>query len=141
MIIDQEIPSADFVHHKASAGAFALSQILPQMFRQFHTESEIPHRGPILAVIADILQGLREVYSNSTTRTQEDEKSIERFKDELLSIITSGVEDPSPAIQKPALDALIHLVHIPDFVTETEVSYMIQKINSIVIGALTDELR
>jgi hypothetical protein len=111
------------------------------MFRQFHTESEIPHRGPILAVIADILMGLREVYTESSARTQESEKSIERFKDELLSTITSGVEDPSPAIQKPALDALIHLVHIPDFVTEIEVSYMVQKINDIVIGALTEDLR
>ena len=51
------------------------------------------------------------------------------------------MEDTSPAVQKPALDALINLVHIPDFVTETEVAFLVQKINDLVIEAPTDELR
>jgi hypothetical protein len=111
------------------------------MFRQYHTESEIPHRGPILAVIGDLLRALRDVYTMSDSRTQAAEQSIERYRDELLSIISAGMEDTSPAVQKPALNALINLVHIPDFVTETEVAFLVQKINDLVIEAPTDELR
>jgi hypothetical protein len=51
------------------------------------------------------------------------------------------MEDASPAVQQPALEALLHLVHIPDFITETEVSFLVQKVNNLVIGAQTEELR
>lgn len=111
------------------------------MFRQYHTESEVPHRGPILAVIGSVLLGLRDIAGQSEERAQTATASLTRYRDELLMLVSAGVENPSPAVQKPALDSLINLIHIPGLITGDEIGYLVQKVNSLVISGATEELR
>ncbi|KAJ9121812.1 hypothetical protein QFC22_002435 [Naganishia vaughanmartiniae] len=112
------------------------------LFRQFHTESEIPHRGPILSVIADLIKSLSEAYTApGTTRSHGKEKCIENYRDELLSLLSSGMESASPAQQMPALWGAVHLCQIPNFLTAEEVSFLVQKINDLLLQLDFEDIR
>lgn len=115
---------------------------MPQLFRQFHTESEIPHRGPILSIIADLIKSLSEVYTApDSTRSHDKEKCIENYRDELLSLLSSGMESGSPAQQMPGLWGAVHLCQIPNFLTAEEVSFLVQKINDLLLQLDFEDIR
>lgn len=137
---------------KASApvGQFMLSQVLPQLFKQYHQESEVPHRGPIIDLISHLLMAVKETYMSAEAegaaatpkqhRTYASEKPLELYRDQLLNIIGSGIDNPLSSVQKPALDGIIQLIHIPDFLTLQEITYLVQRINSL-LESLDDVLR
>lgn len=123
-------------------GRFALSQVLPQLFRQYHTESEIPHRGPILSVIADLLKALVEAYTaQGTTRSHAKEKSIEMYRDELLSLLSSGMESPSLAMKSAGLEGAVNLCHVAGFLTAEEVAFLVGKMNELLLQLDFEDLR
>jgi DNA repair/transcription protein MET18/MMS19 len=123
-------------------GRFALSQVLPQLFRQYHTESEIPHRGPILSVIADLLKALVDAYTaEGTTRSHAKEKSIEMYRDELLSLLSSGMESPSLAMKTAGLEGAVNLCHVWGFLTGEEVAFLVQKMDDLLLQLDFQDLR
>ncbi len=92
-------------------------------------------------MIGSVLLGLRDIAGQSEERAQTATASLTRYRDELLMLVSAGVENPSPAVQKPALDSLINLIHIPGLITGDEIGYLVQKVNSLVISGATEELR
>ncbi|GHJ87563.1 hypothetical protein NliqN6_3965 [Naganishia liquefaciens] len=125
-----------------NVGRFALSQVLPQLFRQYHTESEIPHRGPILSVIAELLGSLVEAYSTEgTTRSHSKEKAVEMYRDELLSLLSSGMEAPTLAMKTAGLQGAVNLCHIDGFLSAEEVSFLVQKVNELLLQLDFGDLR
>lgn len=126
----------------ALIGRFALSQVLPQLFRAYHIDTDTQARGANLVIISDLLEALRVAYTTpGTSRTQSAERSIEVYRDELISILTSGLDNPSPTVKTPALHGLLQLTHIPGFLTVEEIAYAVQRINPLLIHVQTDELR
>lgn len=119
-----------------------MSQVLPQLFRQYHTESEIPHRGPILSVIADLLKSLVDAYTaEGTTRTHAKEKAIEMYRDELLSLFSSGMEGPSLAMKTAGLEGAVNLCHVWGFLTGEEVAFLVMKMDDLLLQLDFEDLR
>lgn len=128
--------------YTASVGRFALSQVLPQLFRQYHTESEIPHRGPILSIITDLVKSLVEAYTaEGTTRSHAKEKAIEMYRDELLSLVSSGMESPTLAMKTAGLEGAVNLCHVRGFLSAEEVSFLVQKMNDLLLQLDFEDLR
>ena len=116
-------------------GTYALSQALPQLFKMFHEDADASRRGAILSAIADLLQSVREAYTvPNTTRTHAAERAVENFRDELLSLMSSGIDSRSQEMKAPSLQGAEHLVHIPGFLSAEEITYLVSKIDSILMA-------
>lgn len=109
-----------------------MSQVLPQLFRMYHEHSEFPKRGPVLSAIADLVKSVREAYTDEgTSRSHESERAIENYRDELLSLISSGIDSRAQECRLPGLQGAEDLVHIPGFLTAEEVTYLVSKIDAV----------
>ncbi|KAJ9107913.1 hypothetical protein QFC19_002656 [Naganishia cerealis] len=104
--------------------------------------SQIPHRGPILSVIADLIKTLSETYTaQDSTRSHDKEKCLENYRDELLSLLSSGMESVSPAQKMPGLWGAVHLCQVPNFLSAEEVSFLVQKINDLLLQLDFEDVR
>ena len=116
----------------ALIGSYALSQVLPQLFRMYHEDSEVPKRGPVLSAIADLIKSVREAYtSEGSTRSPENERAIENYRDELLSLMSSGIDSRAQDCRLPGLQGAEHLVYISGFLSSEEVMYLVSKIDGV----------
>jgi hypothetical protein len=101
----------------------------------FHEDSDAQKRGAILSAIADLLQSVREAYTvPDTTRNYAAERAIENFRDELLSLLSSGIDSHSQEMKAPSLRGAEHLVHIAGFLSAEEITYLVSKIDGILMA-------
>ncbi len=63
------------------------------------------------------------------------------YRNELLSILTSGLDNPSPTVKTPALSGIVNLAHIPGFLTGDEISFVVQRINPLLVDISANNLR
>jgi hypothetical protein len=98
----------------------------------YHEDSEIPKRGPILSAISDLVKSVREAYTvEGTSRSYETERTIEKYRDELLSLMSSGIDSRAQDSRSPGLQGAEHLVNIPGFLGAEEVTYLVSKIDGV----------
>jgi len=116
----------------ASTGTFALSQALPQLFRQFNRPALPSHRAPILASISSLLIACRSVYSiPQASRRQDDEKSLEPFREGLMDVLREGLRTDS--LKEPAIRGTVALIEIPGFLGKEEVEDLVRGLNEVVV--------
>ncbi|SCV70456.1 BQ2448_1850 [Microbotryum intermedium] len=129
--------------------AYVLSVTVPQLLNLYKDLDEVALRAPTLACLADLLSSLSPLETpapvNSTdpadapmsfpppTLSHADGASpLEPFRDELLSVLTSGSRSASS--RASAMDGLVRLVRVPEFLTPSEVEYCISAIDDVLMG-------
>ncbi|KDE05608.1 hypothetical protein MVLG_03980 [Microbotryum lychnidis-dioicae p1A1 Lamole] len=134
--------------------AYVLSVTVPQLLNLYKDPDEIALRAPTLVCLADLLSSLSPLESpaplNSTAPADapisfppptlphaEGASPLEPFRDELLSVLTSGSRSASS--RAPAMDGLVRLVRVPAFLAPPEVEYCISAIDDVLIGGADAE--
>lgn len=92
--------------------------------------------------MAELLKSLRETYvEEHTTRSYLAEHPVENFKDELLSLMSTGIESQVEEIKAAALEMAEHMVHISGFLDLEETIYSVNKINSVLVNSQSTRLQ
>ncbi|SGZ26113.1 BQ5605_C024g09837 [Microbotryum silenes-dioicae] len=134
--------------------AYVLSVTVPQLLNLYKDPDEIALRAPTLVCLADLLSSLSPLETpaplNSTAPADapisfppptlphaEGASPLEPFRDELLSVLTSGSRSASS--RAPAMDGLVRLVRVPAFLAPPEVEYCISAIDDVLIGGADAE--
>ena len=95
-----------------------------------------------MSVIAELLGSLVEAYhTEGTTRSHSKEKAVEMYRDELLSLLSSGMEASTLAMKTAGLEGAVNLCHIEGFLSAEEVSFLVQKINDLLLQLDFEDLR
>jgi hypothetical protein len=63
------------------------------------------------------------------------------YRDELLSLLSSGMEAPTLAMKTAGLEGAVNLCHIEGFLSAEEVSFLVQKINELLLQLDFEDLR
>lgn len=74
-------------------------------------------------------------YVERETRNQAEEKSLDLFRDELLTLVSAGVDHTLDDVARPALDAIRSTANIPGFLTGEELGYLVHKVNKILVSS------
>ncbi|SCZ87643.1 BZ3500_MvSof-1268-A1-R1_Chr2-2g05109 [Microbotryum saponariae] len=134
--------------------AYVLSVTVPQLLNLYKDPDEIALRAPTLACLADLLSSLSPLetpaplistapadapisFPPPTLPHAEGASPLEPFRDELLSVLTSGSRSASS--RAPAMDGLVRLVRVPEFLAPPEVEYCISAIDDVLIGGADAE--
>lgn len=118
-----------------AVGRFALAQILPPLFRAYHQQPDITRKTATLTAIADILRGVSAVYYlDRANRSHAEEKSLELFRDELLTLVSAGVDHSLDDVARPALDAIRSLGNVPGFLGGEELAFLVDKVDKILVS-------
>lgn len=124
----------------ASAGAYALSQALPQLFRDFNEPKLPSHRVPLINVITTLLLAARSVYAaDGATRRQADEKSLERYREGLLDVMREGLR--TDQLKTAAIRGSVALAEIPDFLDSLQVEELVRGIDNLLVHDSDEEVR
>lgn len=124
----------------ASAGAFAISQAFPLLFKLFNRPALPSHRTPLLTSISSILVACRSVYAAAdTSRNQAEEKSLERFRDNLIDTLKEGLR--TDGLKLPAVRGSVAMAEIPGLWGREDVEDVVRSINAILIEDDDAELR
>jgi DNA repair/transcription protein MET18/MMS19 len=124
----------------ASAGKFALSQALPEVFRQFNRPALPSHRPAILSTITTLLIAARSVYpSPDPKRHQGHEKSLEPFRESLSDVLREGLR--TDGLKTSAVRGCVALVEIPDYWAKGEVEDVVRGMDDVLINDRDPEVR
>ncbi|WWC73452.1 uncharacterized protein I206_107422 [Kwoniella pini CBS 10737] len=124
----------------SSAGKFAISQALPQLFRQFNSPSLPSHRAPILSTISSLLLAIQSVYSSSEShRTQQDEQSLEPYHQGILDVLREGLR--TEGLKAPAIQGCTACVQIPGFWAKEDVENVVRGLDDILVNDEDPEIR
>lgn len=72
----------------------------------------------------------------------DDERPLDLYRDELLNILGSGIDNASSTVKRPALHGIIQLLHLRGFLALEEMTYLVQRIDGLLQSpedALRDE--
>ncbi|BEJ17350.1 hypothetical protein CspHIS471_0607510 [Cutaneotrichosporon sp. HIS471] len=123
-----------------SAGAFAIAQTFPSLFKLFDQPKVAGHRAPILHAITSVLLAARSVYAiDGATRREADERSLEPYREALLDVLREGLRTIDLKI--PAIKGSVALAEIPDFWTRLEVEEVVRGMDELLIHDKDDEVR
>lgn len=124
----------------ASAGAFAIAQTFPPLFKLFDQPKVAGHRAPILHAISSVLLAARSVYAvPGATRREADEGSLEPYREALLDVLREGLRTIDLKI--PAIKGSVALAEIPGFWTRHEVEEVVRGMDELLINDKDDEVR
>lgn len=124
----------------ASTGPFALSQALPQLFRQFNVPKLPSHRENIISYVTILLMAARSVYAvPGATRRQEQERSLEPYRENLLDVIREGLRTRD--LKVSAVRGSVALAEIPGFWTKREVEEVVQGMDDLLINEKDPDVR
>ncbi len=124
----------------ASAGKYALSQALPQLFRQFNVPLLPAHRSPILSTITSLLLACKSVYADpQSKRNQGEEKSLELFREPILDTLKEGLR--KSGLRIPAVRGAVAVIEIPGFLDRTEVEDLVKSMNDVLLNDEDPEIR
>ncbi|KAK4683806.1 DNA repair/transcription protein MET18/MMS19, partial [Tremellales sp. Uapishka_1] len=128
------------VRGSPSAGKFAVSQTLPQLFRQFNSPALPSHRTPILSAITSIILACRSVYGNPESRRNHyDEKGLENYRDGLMDVLREGLR--TGRLKAPAIRGCVGLTEIPGFWGKEEVGEVVKGMNDVLVNDEDPEIR
>ena len=117
----------------ASAGTFAISQALPQLFRQFNQPTLPSHRAPILAALSALLIACQTVYANpESQRHQANERSMEPFRESIQDTLREGLR--TDGLRISAIRGSIAVMDIPGFLGRQDVEDLIRGMNDVLVN-------
>ncbi|WVQ79530.1 hypothetical protein IAT38_001629 [Cryptococcus sp. DSM 104549] len=123
-----------------SAGSFALSQALPQLFRQFNSPVLPSHRAPILSTISSLITAAQSVYASPTAkRSHFDEKALEPFRDSFMDVLREGLR--TEGLKAPAIKGSVGLVGVPGYWDKGEVEDIVRGLDEILVHDDDPEIR
>ncbi|KAF8489304.1 ARM repeat-containing protein [Gautieria morchelliformis] len=112
---------------------YTVSQTVPHLIRLFRDPAEISNRPATLAALETIIRALYDVFTaregSDVTRSYEEEKPLDPFKDEVLGVFTVGLKADSSA--SSALMGLDALVKLPGLLNHDELGYVVHSINEV----------
>jgi DNA repair/transcription protein MET18/MMS19 len=112
----------------ASTGEFAVSQALPQLFKQFNRPSLPSHRVPILWSISSLLIAASKVYAGETvTRSYAQERTFEHYREALMDTLREGLR--TKGLKEAATRGCVALTEIPGFWGRDEVEEVVRGID------------
>lgn len=124
----------------ASAGAYALAQALPQLFRDFNEPKLPSYRVPLINVITTLLLAARSVYgAEGATRRQSDEHSLDRYRDSLLDVMREGLR--TDQLKTAAIRGSVAMAEIPDFLDALQVEELVKGIDNLLVHDNDEEVR
>ncbi|GAA5990089.1 hypothetical protein JCM10908_005818 [Rhodotorula pacifica] len=130
---------------------YVLDQSLPPLLELYKSQDEIALRPSVLSHLATLLSSLSEFDDAPTDdplppkelRTPprfsyaDGASPLEPFRDDLLSILTGSTR--ALTCRLPALEGLLALVRIPQFLTPGEIEFSISAINEVLMRPDGDE--
>ncbi|WVW86641.1 hypothetical protein I302_108694 [Kwoniella bestiolae CBS 10118] len=123
-----------------SAGKFALSQALPQLFRQFNSPSVPSHRSPILSTISSLLVAVQSVYTSPTSqRKQAEEKALDPYHGGILDVLREGLR--TEGLKSPAIKGCTACVQIPGFWEREDVENVVRGLDDVLVNDEDPEIR
>lgn len=117
----------------ASVGTFAISQALPQLFRQFNRPALPSHRAPILAALSAILIACQSVYANpAIDHHQAEEQSLEPFRENIQDTLREGLR--TDGLKISAIRGSVAIMDIPGYLGRQEVEDLIKGMNDVLVN-------
>ncbi|KAG7093965.1 hypothetical protein E1B28_007596 [Marasmius oreades] len=123
-----------FMSTTPSVSRYTVTQLIPYLMKQFIKPDDASVRPSVLLLVSDVLAAAREAMSHlHESELVEDTQNVgtilTSFKDELTSVIISGLKIPS--CRQPAVACLLGLVSISDFLGEEELGFIVHNVNEI----------
>jgi DNA repair/transcription protein MET18/MMS19 len=116
----------------ASAGPFAISQALPQLFRQFDRPVLPTHRSAIIGAIGALVMAASTVYAKPESgRRFDDEKSLESCRGSLMDVMREGLRTDD--LRNWGILGSVAMIEIPGFLSASEAEDLIKGMNEILI--------
>ncbi|WVQ75192.1 hypothetical protein IAR50_004803 [Cryptococcus sp. DSM 104548] len=122
-----------------SPGKFALSQILPQLFRSFNSPTLPSHRSPILSSISSLLFACQSTYSSSSQRSYDDEQVLEPYRGDLIDVLREGLR--TEGLKSPAIKGCVALVGVERYWSRLEVEDVVRGMDDILVNDNNPEIR
>lgn len=124
----------------ASTAKFALSQALPQLFKQFNRPSLPSHRTPVLWSISSLLIAASKVYASPDAgRPYAAETSLELYRDPLIDTLRGGLRTES--LREPAIRGCVALVEVPQYWGRSEVENVTASMDDILLNDSSADIR
>jgi DNA repair/transcription protein MET18/MMS19 len=99
----------------------------------FRDPAEISNRPATIAALEAIIHALCDVFAaregSDATRSYEEERPLDPFKDDVLGVFTVGLKADSSA--SSALTGLDALVKLPGLLNHDELGYVVHSINEV----------
>ncbi|TXT13309.1 hypothetical protein VHUM_00676 [Vanrija humicola] len=131
---------AAFIRASPSAGPFAYSQALPQLFRQFNNPALPSQRVPLLSAITTLLMAAKSVYAApDAERRQEQECSLEPFREPLFDVLREGLR--TDGLKAAAVRGSVSLAEIPGFWGRQEVEEIVQLMDDLLLNDRDEEIQ
>jgi DNA repair/transcription protein MET18/MMS19 len=116
---------------------YTVSKTIPHLIQLFRDPAEVSNRPATLAALETIIRALCNVFtprsSADTARSYEEEKPLDRFKDEILGVFTVGLKtDNSTSSALMGLDAMVKMYGL---LANDELGYVVHSINEVLTGS------
>ena len=124
----------------ASAGPYALSQVLPHLFKSFNRPILPSHRSSSLSAITSLLAAAQSVYCKlGATRRQADERSLSTYRENLMHVVREGLR--TSGMKVTAASGSLSLVEIPGLIGRDEVEDLVRGLNDSLINDADTEVQ
>ncbi|KAG8891790.1 hypothetical protein FRB99_003362, partial [Tulasnella sp. 403] len=108
----------------------AISSVVPHLIHLFSRPDEAAYRVHVLQGLITILLALREVDERTEMpQTTEDNTPLSPFKDEILSVLLSGMK--ADETRKTSLDAVLQVIQLHGLLDTTEMELVVSQVNEL----------
>ncbi|KAI0339641.1 ARM repeat-containing protein [Trametopsis cervina] len=119
-----------FLSTTPSVGKFTLAQTVPHLVQLFLNPDEIQNRAATLALLAELVEAAREA-------SIADAPSLLQFKDEVLGVLTVGLQSTTSC--RHALAGLKGMVLTPKLLSDEELGFVVHNVNEVLTKEETQE--
>jgi DNA repair/transcription protein MET18/MMS19 len=124
----------------ASTAPFAVSQALPQIFRQFNRPALPSHRAPLISTLSALLLAARSVYAvEGTNRSEEQEKAFGRYRESILDVLREGLR--TDGLKGPAVRGSVSMIEVPGLLDRGEVEDLVKGMDDVLVNEQEQDLR
>ncbi|KAL0577529.1 hypothetical protein V5O48_004470 [Marasmius crinis-equi] len=122
-----------FMSTTPSVSRYTIAQVIPYLMKQFVNPEDASARPSVLLLVSDVIAAVREAISHTpdkeTSDSEQTETPLTPYKDELVSVVISGLKVPS--CRSPAIACLLGLVSIPELLAEEELEFIVHNVNEV----------
>ena len=105
---------------------------MPHLVKLFHDPDEVQNRAPILRLLADLVDAVRQ----SETVQASETATLAPYKDEVLGVLTVGLKHTSGSVH--ALDGLKSMASTPRLLSDEELGFIVHSVNDLLSGDVTE---
>ncbi|OBZ73673.1 MMS19 nucleotide excision repair [Grifola frondosa] len=119
-----------FMSTTPSVARFTLARAVPHLVKLFLNPDEVANRAPTLRLLSDLIAASRDsVSEDPEVLPAEGDVPLSPFKDEVLGILTVGLNTPSSV--QSALDGLKGMITTRGLLTEEELGFVVHNVNEL----------